>query len=223
MPHRLLLTRPILGFGSVLGANLAAAYASVQSGDFSISALAGGITVAIIAICGTIVAVSPVIAGAITKFAQTVGPALLELQKQREEIKKGTYTGQIEELKEMLTELKEDYAEAKEELAKSEAERAERDKKYAEWERASQEREERLEESLQKARKGLHEIRDKLGTDILARDVKIMELEEVINNLRLEIVRLTKIIEDRTDAQDRKIADNTADIKSLAEHQKAAS
>lgn len=229
MPERLLhLTRPLLAVLSGVGANIAAAVASSQSGSLSVSTVVGAITVAVLAICGMIVAISPVIANAIIKFAQTIGPAVAELQKQREEIKKGTYTGQIEELKEMITELKEDYAKAKEDLAQSEAERAERDKRYAEREQASQEREERLEDSLQKARKGLHEIRDKLGTDILARDVKIMELEasrdakfqefeEEIKRLRSEIERLSALLAAQAASQDKRIEDNAAAIQTLSE------
>ncbi len=200
---------------SFVGANVAAAAVSAHANDYGFSAFVGGITLAIGATCTMIVVVSPMMAKAIREGFPPIITALNDLRKQFEEAKKSTYTGQIDELKEMtahqnklLADLKEDNARVKRDLAESDADRKERDERHIE-------REAFLLKRIDDANAKAHEIRNKLGTDILARDVKIQELEEVINNLRLEIVRLTQIIEDRTDAQDKRIEDNTADIKAL--------
>lgn len=202
---------------SAIGANLAAAVVSVQTHDYSASAIVGWVSVAILAICTMVVTVAPLIANAIVKAGESIIPAIGDFKRRLEEVSKSTYTGQIDELKEMteqqnklLADLKEDNARVKRDLAESDADRKERDERHVE-------REAFLLKRIDDANAKAHEIRNKLGTDILARDVKIQELEEVINNLRLEIARLTKIIEDRTDAQDRKIADNAAGIKALEE------
>ena len=175
---------------SFVGANVAAAAVSVQTNDYGFSAFVGGITLAIGATCTGIVFVSPMIAKAIREGFPPIIAALNDLRKQLEETRKSTYTGQIDELKEMISDLKQDLTDARD-------------------------REARLEDSLKKARLSLHEIRDKQNEDIMNKDVKILELEGEIKRLRDEIARLTTIIEDRADAQDKRIDDNTADIKAL--------
>ena len=188
---------------SFVGANAAAAVVSTQTNDYGFSTFVGGITLAIGATCTGIVFVSPMIAKAIREGFPPIIAALNDLRKQLEETRKSTYTGQIDELKEMISDLKQDLGDARD-------------------------REARLDDSLQHARKSLHEIRDSLSTDILARDVKIQELEvardakfhefeEEIKRLRLEIERLSALLAERADAQDKRIDDNTADIKALEE------
>lgn len=173
---------------SFVGANVAAAAVSVQTNDYGFSAFVGGITLAIGATCTGIVFVSPMIAKAIREGFPPIIAALNDLRKQFEETKKSTYTGQIDELKEMISDLKQDLTDARD-------------------------REARLEDSLKKARLSLHE-------DILSKDVKILDLEEEIKRLRLEIERLTALLSDRADAQDKRIDDQAADIKALADQQK---
>lgn len=209
---------------SFISANVAAAAVSVQTNDYGFSAFVGGITLAIGATCTMIVVVSPMIAKAIREGFPPIIAALNELRKQFEETRKSTYTGQIDELKEMtehqnklLADLKEDNARVKEDLAEANERAAERDKKYAEREQLALEREERLEDNLEKARQSLHEIRKQQNADILTRDDKIIELEGVIQSLRDEVARLTNLLEERSANQDKRIDDNAAAIQTLNE------
>jgi predicted nucleic acid-binding Zn-ribbon protein len=182
---------------SFIGANVAAAVVSAQANDYGFSAIVGGITLAITATCTMIVVVSPLIAKSIREGFPPIITALNELRRQFEEARKSTYTGQIDELKEMVTDLKQDLADARD-------------------------REARLAESLDKARKSLHEIRDKQNEDILTRDAKILELEDEVKALRAEIARLTQLHEARVDAQDRKIEENAATLDKIIQAGSAA-
>lgn len=193
---------------SFVGANIAAAVVSAQSNDYGFSAIVGGITVAITATCTMIVVVAPLIAKSIREGFPPIITALNDLRRQFEEAKKSTYTGQIDELKELLADLKEDNARVKADLAESEIDRKERDERHVE-------REKFLLERVNDANSKAHEIRNKLNADILTRDAKILELEDVINKLRIEIARLTKLLAERADAQDRKIEDNAVAIDKI--------
>lgn len=202
---------------SFVGANAGAAAVSVQTNDYGYSAFVGGITLAIGATCTGIVFVSPMIAKAIREGFPPIIAALNDLRKQLEETRKSTYTGQIDELKEMtehqnklLADLKEDNARVKRDLAEADADRKERDERRIE-------REEFLLKRVDDANAKAHEIRNQLNLDISLKNEKIVELEGVINSLRLEVARLTKIIEDRADAQDKRIDDNAAAITALNE------
>lgn len=186
------MTQLIPAAVSAVTANVGAAVVSFQTQDASASVIVGWISITILGICSTVAFLAPYVAKAFVTAAQAIIPAYGEVKKQLEEISKGTYTGQIEELKEMVTDLKGDLGDARE-------------------------RESRLEASLDKARRSLHEIRDKQSEDILSRDVKIQELEGEIKSLRLEVLRLTNLLADRSDAQDRKIQDNADSISRILE------
>jgi chromosome segregation ATPase len=193
---------------SFVGANLAAAAVSAQANDYGFSAIVGGITLAIGATCTMIVVVSPMIAKSIREGFPPIITALNDLRKQFEEAKKSTYTGQIDELKELLADLKEDNARVKADLAESEADRKARDERHIE-------REAFLLERVNDANSKAHDIRNKLNADILTRDAKILELEGVIESLRVEVARLTKLLEERAVVQDRKIEDNAVAIDKI--------
>jgi hypothetical protein len=171
-------------------ANLSAAVVTAQTHDSGFSSVVTAVTVSIGGLCTMILVVSPMLAKAIREGFPPIITALNDLRKQFEEAKKSTYAGKIDDLTEMVTDLKQDLQDARD-------------------------REARLEDSLKKARESLHEIRNKQQDDILARDTKIMELEAEIKLLRAEVNRLTHLLEERADAQDKRIEDNTADIKAL--------
>jgi polyhydroxyalkanoate synthesis regulator phasin len=89
---------------AVSGNVAAAAASSSQPHGADVTAIIGWITAAVLSFCASVVLVSPVIARAIKDFAATVGPALAELQKQREEIRKGPLSRQIEHLQQLVEE-----------------------------------------------------------------------------------------------------------------------
>jgi cell shape-determining protein MreC len=89
---------------AVSGNVAAAAASSSQSQRADVTVIIGWFTAAILSFCASVVIVSPVIAKALKDFATTVGPALAELQKQREEIRKGPLSRQIEHLQQLVEE-----------------------------------------------------------------------------------------------------------------------
>lgn len=92
------MTTPCLVCG--IGSIAAAAVLSVETSSLNPTALAAGITAVALALTYVVKIVTPSLADAI----RTIGPALAELQKQRDEIRKGSLSGQIDRLQAELTE-----------------------------------------------------------------------------------------------------------------------
>lgn len=202
---------------TTLGASNLIAWAS----SFDAAAVAGTITILGLAGIGIITrAIKEISKSRSEAWADRVRLEM-QIQADQEKLNAGSLTGQIKDLTKLVTELKDDNARVKADLAESDADRKERDDHHIE-------REAFLLERVNDANSKAHEIRNKLSTDILARDVKIQELEaardakfhefeEEIKRLRLEIERLSALLAERADSQDKRIDDNAAAIQTLSE------
>lgn len=194
---------------SFVGANLAAAVVSVEAHDGGrFMAIIGGLTVAITSVCGMVSFLAPKIAQVIKEALPPIVEALDTIRKQREELAKGSYTQQIDDLKALLTDLKSDNERAHAQLAELKDDNARAKANLEEMEQLHAERAAAAAERVEAANKKLHDIRDQLSADILHKDERILELEQEIQGLRVEVQRLLP----HQAVQDQRIAANAASI-----------
>lgn len=220
MPDRIFhMTCPIFAGAALVWANVAGAAVGALTQNWNLTVIVAGVTAAIAAICGAVAVAAPMIGKTLATAVQGLAPGLIEVRKLLEEYNRGSLTGQIKDLTEMVADLKDDNARVKADLAESDIDRKERDERHIE-------REKFLLKRVDDANAKAHEIRNQLNADILSRDARIIEIEasrdakfnefeEEIKRLRLEVARLSTLLADRADAQDKRIEDNTAGIKAL--------
>jgi hypothetical protein len=205
-------------------ANVAAAVVSMEAHDGGrFVAIIGGVTVAITSICGMVSFLAPRVAQVIKEAVPPIVEALDTVRKQREELAKGSYAEQIDDLKGLLADLKADNARAKAQLDSLKADNARVKENLDEAERIHAERAALVAEQaaaaaerVEAANRKLHDIRDKLSADIVHKDARILELEHEIQGLRDEVRRLVQIQGPLAAEQDRKIAANAAEIAQIS-------
>lgn len=194
-------------------ANAAAAVVSVQSNDGGrFVAIVGAITVAITSVCGMISFLAPRIAQVIREAVPPIVEAVDMIRKQREELAKGSYAEQIEDLKAMLAEQNEDSAKLRAQLDDIRQDNARARAQLEELEALHAERAAVAAERLEAANQKLHDIRNQMGKDIINKDVRILELEQEIQALRDEVRRLVDQHAARADEHDQRIASNASAI-----------
>lgn len=188
------------GFGI---ANSAAAYISWAANAWDASAWVAGITMICGALLGGIKMLSPVIADAI----RTIGPALTELRRQREEFEKGSLSHQNEQLNEKLN-MMSDRMEAANQYNKELTEQIIL-----------------LSNRVEDANHKLHEVRNRANADALIRQDEAQVLKRDLESARAEIANLrheslakTQALEQRTEQMGLKVRENTADIRQAADN-----
>jgi predicted RNase H-like nuclease (RuvC/YqgF family) len=198
-----------------IGANIAAAVVSVQTNDVSASTIVGWISATILGLCATVGLLTPVVAKAIVQAGESLIPAIGAFKKRFEEISKETYTGQIDQLMktiEKLTATSTEMTTKIDDLNETIVELREDNARLRARDEASQDLAERLENSLDHTRTSLHDIRNKLGTELLGKEARIHELE----------MALASRASDREDGLKQAIKDNTASIDKIMQAGAAA-
>lgn len=191
-------------------ANGAAAVVSAEMKSWNTSAIIAGITVVSATVMGSIKMLAPVI----TEAIRSIGPALAELQKQREEIYKGSLSSKIDEMKDKLDETVSQNSELKQKLDATLAQNAEM---KAEIKLAS--------DRVEDANKKLHDAKNQANLDSLNRQAEIQVIKADLESARSEIAHLrdenlalTRVLADRTERMGREVRANTQDIRQATDN-----
>ena len=145
----------VLAIVVFIGANLVGIEMYVLLGSIDVGTIVGGITAVSAATLAMVRILTPVVADSI----KVIGPALAELQKQRDEIRKGSLAGQMEEMRTNLAEMSARVEDANKKLHDANDRAQAENLKFFEEERHTKEMLAVLTEELRSARKELDKLR----------------------------------------------------------------
>jgi glutamine synthetase type III len=184
----------------MLVANVAAALATIETGDSRWTVYIGAVSAIVIALSSAIIVAAPHVARAATAIATTIMPALAMIWKQNEEINKGTYTDQIqkltaktEEQTKLLLKAADDRAKIAADLSKSQEAAAANQKEAAEKIAA-------LTDELAQARDEIRRLTEKEHRAVTAMAIKQDQQDAASSATKAEVSEIKAAIQ-RIDAE----------------------
>jgi uncharacterized phage infection (PIP) family protein YhgE len=156
-----------------------------QTGDMTAGTIVAAVTATAVAIIASLRILTPVLTDAI----RTLGPALAELQKQRDEIRKGSFSKQIEDLKAVQEQTLQRANDANQKLHDVRNERQAADFRHIEEIQRHVEEVQRLtqianalHDALTAARAEIHELKEQIGDRVRRNSQEIERLKSDSGN-----------------------------------------
>jgi DNA repair exonuclease SbcCD ATPase subunit len=144
-----------------------------QTGDATAGTIVAAVTATAVAIIASVRILTPVLADAI----RTLGPALAELQKQREEIRKGSLTKQIEDLRAIQEQTLKRADDANQKLHDVRNERQAADFRHIEEVQRLTQLADTLHQELTAARTEIRELKEQVGDRVRSNTQEIERLK----------------------------------------------